>query len=207
MPNSLRSLHRQAAFTLLEVLLALVIFASLSLTAYQVLQGVMRNDALTKVKVERLAAMQRVFTMLDRDFSQMIPRPSRVNGEVSKVVFQAARFQMESDDWSVSFVRNGWFNPGAQLPRSNLQKVGYRLRENKLERLSYLYVDPVIGTEPLVTPLLDRVKGFKLRFYVNGLWATEWNNSAQLPRAIEVELELEDYGIIRRRFMILSEGS
>ncbi len=198
---------RAAGFTLLEVLLALVILSGLSLSAYQVLNGVMQNDALTRVKVERLATLQRVFTMLERDFSQAVPRSSRTNGEVSKVVFQAARFQMESDDWSVSFVRNGWFNPGAQLPRSNLQKVGYRLRENKLERLSYLYVDPVVGTEPTVTALLDGVKSFKLRFYANGIWATEWNNTAQLPRAIELELELTDYGVLRRLFLLTQAGS
>ena len=198
---------RSAGFTLLEVLLALVILAGLSLSAYQVLQGVMQNDAQTRIKVERLATLQRVFTMLERDFSQAVPRASRINGEANKAVFQAARFQMESDDWSVSFIRNGWFNPGAQLPRSNLQKVGYRLRENKLERLSYLYVDPVVGTEPMVTPLLDGVKSFKLRFYANGLWATEWSNTAQLPRAIELELELTDYGVLRRLFLLTQVAS
>ena len=112
MQKTFPSLKHQAAFTLLEVLLALVIFASLSLGAYQVLQGVITNDALTKVKGARLADLQRVFTLLERDFSQMVPRPMRLNGEASKVVIQAARFQMESDDWSIAFVRAGWFNPG-----------------------------------------------------------------------------------------------
>lgn len=73
------------------------------------------------------------------------------------MVFQAADFQMESDDWSVSFVRNGWFNPGTQLPRSNLPRVGYQSIENKLERLSYLYVDREVKREPVVTPLLNEV--------------------------------------------------
>ena len=95
MQKSFPSLKHQAAFTLLEVLLALVIFASLSLGAYQVLQGVITNDALTKVKGERLADLQRVFTLLERDFSQMVPRPMRINGESSTMVIQAARFQME----------------------------------------------------------------------------------------------------------------
>ena len=205
MPNLAASPRQQAAFTLLEVLLALVIFASLSLGAYQVLQGVMANDALTKVKGERLADLQRVFSLLERDFSQMVARPMRLNGESSKVVIQAARFQMESDDWSIAFVRAGWFNPGAQLPRSQLQQVGYRLREGQLERLSYLYVDPVIGTEPAVTPLLDKVKGFSLRFYSGSVWLNEWSNSQKLPNAIEVTVELEDFGAIRRLFLVAAE--
>ena len=205
MQKSFPSLKHQAAFTLLEVLLALVIFASLSLGAYQVLQGVITSDALTKVKGARLADLQRVFTLLERDFSQMVPRPMRINGEASKVVIQAARFQMESDDWSIAFVRAGWFNPGAQLPRSQLQQVGYRLREGQLERISFLYVDPVVGTPPNVTPLLDKVKGFTLRFYSGGSWVNEWSSTTQLPKAIEVTLDLEDYGQIRRLFLVAVE--
>lgn len=195
-----------AGFTLLEVLLALVVFASLSLSAYQVLQGVLKSDEKSRVKVERLANVQRAFGALERDFSQIVPRSSRINGEVSKVVFQAARYQMESDDWSASFVRAGWLNPGAVLPRSQLQKVGYRLREGKLERLSFLYVDPAIGTEPTVTPVLDQVKSFGLRFWNGSNWLEEWSNSAILPTAVEVTLVLEDYGKVRRLFLVALES-
>lgn len=195
-----------AGFTLLEVLLALVILAGLSLSAYQVLQGVMQNDAMTRTKVERLAAVQRVFTMLERDFSQAVPRAPRVNGENSNQLFQAARYQLGSDDWSVMFVRNGWFNPGAQLPRSQLQRVGYRLREGKLERLSYLYVDAATGTEATVTPILNDVKTFTLKFYQNGSWLNEWSGTS-LPKAVQVELELADYGVLRRLFLLTREES
>ena len=41
----------QRGFTLLEVLVALVIFALLSLTAQAVFQGVLRNNAVTQTKI------------------------------------------------------------------------------------------------------------------------------------------------------------
>ena len=91
------------------------------------------------------------------------------------------------------------------LVRSQLQKVGYRLRDNKLERLSFLYLDPVIGTEPIVTTVLDRVDGFKLRFFNGTAWLDEWTNTATLPFGLEVELQLQDYGKIRRLFLIAAE--
>ena len=167
-------MSRAGGFTLLEVLLALVVFAGLSMTAYQVLQGVLKNDEITRSKVERLADVQRAVSTLERDFTQIIPRATRTDGETSsKVVFQSVRYQMESDDWSLLFVRTGWLNPGGMLVRSQLQKVGYRLRDNKLERLSFHYLDPVIGTEPIVTTVLGRVDGFKLRFFNGTAWLDE----------------------------------
>lgn len=193
-------------FTLIEMLLALVVFASLSLGAYQVLQGVMRNDELTRVRVERFSRLQRAFSTLERDFTQIVPRYSRYNGESSNVLFQAAQYQMQSDDWSVMFVRNGWANPGMRLQRSELQKVGYRLKDDRLERLSYLYVDPIVGTEPKSTVILTGVEGFKLRFY-NGSWVNEWSTPETLPQAVEVVLQLKDYGKIRRLFLIAGTGS
>ncbi len=194
-------------FTLIEVLVALLIFASLSLGAYQLLTAVLHNDEMARENVAPLGELQRVFGMLERDFSQMIARPTRVNGEASTAVIQTGQFQMQSDDWSILFVRGGWFNPGAQLPRSQLQKVGYRLREEKLERLSYVYLDPVVGTEPTETVLLDGVKSFRLRFFHNGQWASAWSSTSQLPKAVEVELELTHYGKIRRLFLIASEST
>lgn len=204
-PGSPRAVVSGRGFTLLEVLLALVVFAGLSMTAYQVMQGVLKNDEITREKVDRLADVQRAVSTLERDFTQIIPRATRVNGETSKVVFQAVRYQMESDDWSAIFVRGGWLNPGGMLVRSQLQKVGYRLRENKLERLSYLYLDPVIGTEPTVTTVLEKVEGFKLRFHNGTQWVDEWTSTATVPFGIEVELKLQDYGKIRRVFLIPAE--
>ena len=192
----------QTGFTLLEVLLALVIFAMLSLSAYAVLQGVIRNDEVSRDKITRLSELQRAFATLSRDFTQTIPRPVRINGETSTVLFQAERFQLNSDDGAVMFVRAGWLNPGGELRRSELQRVGYRLRQQTLERLTYLYPDAVTGTEPAATPLLSKVTAFSLRFYRNGEWPTQWNTPTELPAAVEITLTLEDYGTIRRRFLL-----
>ncbi|ACQ91991.1 general secretion pathway protein J [Tolumonas auensis DSM 9187] len=193
---------QQTGFTLLEVLLALVIFAMLSLSAYAVLQGVMRNDEVSREKITRLSELQRAFATLARDFTQVIPRPTRINGETSTILFQAERFKLGSEDGAVTLVRAGWFNPGGELRRSELQKVGYRLRQQTLERLTYIYPDAVTGTEPTATPLLSRVTAFSLRFYNNGQWLTQWITPDELPAAVEITITAEDYGTIRRLFLL-----
>ena len=167
--SMLRS-QRQAGFTLLEMLVAIAIFAGLSLGAYQVLQGVLTSDEVAKRKEARLSELQLAFSVLERDITQMVPRSYRIDGENNKVLLAASRFGQQSDDWGMAFMRGGWLNPDGMLPRSGLQRVGWRLKDHKLERLSYLYPDPVIGTEPRIQPMLERVTALRLYFYDKGTW-------------------------------------
>ncbi len=197
---------RHAGFTLLEMLVAIAIFASLSMGAYQVLQGVLTSDEVAKRKEARLNELQLAFTLLERDVTQMVPRSGRIEGENNKVLLAASRFGQQSDDWGMAFMRSGWLNPDGMLPRSHLQRVGWRLKDQKLERLSYLYPDPVIGTEPRIQPVLTGITAFRLYFFDKGNWKEEWSQRSVLPHGLAVELDLEDYGTIRRQFLIGAGG-
>ena len=59
-----------AASPLIEVLVAMAIFASLSLAAYQVLNQVQRSNSLSAEREARLSELQRAVVMMDADFRQ-----------------------------------------------------------------------------------------------------------------------------------------
>ncbi|MGL4933049.1 MAG: GspJ family T2SS minor pseudopilin variant ExeJ [Aeromonas sp.] len=205
-PPPSHSSSRHGGFTLLEMLVAIAIFASLSMGAYQVLQGVLTSDEVAKRKEARLGELQLAFTLLERDITQMVPRSGRIAGESNQVLLAASRFGQQSDDWGMAFMRGGWLNPDGMLPRSQLQRVGWRLKEQTLERLSDLYPDPVIGTEPRIQPVLTGVLGLRLYFYDKGSWREGWTQRNALPDGLAVELDLDDYGTLRRQFLIGAGG-
>jgi general secretion pathway protein J len=193
--------QRVKGFTLLEMLLALAVFAALSISSFQVLQGVIRADELSRDKVQRLAELQKGLSQMERDFTQMISRRNRE----SESLLLAAPHMLKSDDWGISFTRNSWLNPGGMLPRPELQRVGYRMRQQKLERLSYFHVDHPSGVSPDVRVVLDGVNTFRLRFFVNGAWQEHWDDTSILPQAVEVTLTVDEFAELTRLFLVSLE--
>ena len=195
--------QKNQGFTFIEVLLALAVFAAFSLSAYVLFHGVLINKVSTERRTARLGELIRAMEQLSSDLTQTVKRSSRTSGDDQRV-FQVGTAQWQSEDASLVFVRSGWLNPAARLRRSELQRVGYRLYQGRLERLRWIYPDMSEGSQPTATVLLDGVSTFKLRFYRNGTWLNDWNITAELPQAVEVTLELRDYGTITRRFLLTS---
>lgn len=188
-------------FTFIEMLLASAIFALIGLASVAVLDSVTRSDAASQVAMQRLQRLQQAMMLLDRDLWQITARHIRVSGEAPvKVIMAGSQNWLESDDDGLSFSHAGWTNPGMILPRSEVQLVGYRLKENKLERMFYLYPDAVTGTEPQVQVLLEDVESLKVRYLDNeGIWQDSWNQST-LPKAVKIQLTQQTLGELERIF-------
>ncbi|WP_295900357.1 type II secretion system minor pseudopilin GspJ [uncultured Vibrio sp.] len=202
-----RSLNR--GFTLIEVLVAMAIFAALSISAYQVVDQIRMSNALSLERGERLKELQRSLVIMDSDFRQMATRPFRTNGEQSsdedgELLLQWQDYLIESDSKGVLFTRLGWHNPQQQFPRGEIVKVGYRIKDNTLERVWWRYPDTPVGQQAIVTPILSDVDVFNMRFYYQGTWLEEWEVTQAMPKAVAIELELKDYGNIERIYLVAS---
>ncbi|MEZ8101304.1 type II secretion system minor pseudopilin GspJ [Vibrio bivalvicida] len=193
---------RSQGFTLIEVLVAIAIFASLSVGAYQVLNQVQRSNEVSMERSERLKALQRALVFMDNDFRQMALRQSRTNGEEpSAMLLQWKDYLLDSDAKGVMFVRSGWHNPQQQFPRGEVSKVGYRIKDKQLQRVWWRYIDTPAGQEGIVMPLLDGVDSFEMRFFDGKKWQKNWETKLALPQAVALNLELEDYGKIERIYL------
>lgn len=195
----------QQGFTLLEVLIAIAIFSVVSLASFTIFDTVLRGDENSKIRSDRQNELQRAFLLMERDFTQIAKRSMRVNGEApSNSFLQTSDDSFLADEQAIAFVRNGWTNPGLLLPRGDMQSVAYRVVDETLQRLHYNFVDAVVGQEPKIRPLISQVTNLTFEFYDGSKWQEKWSGST-LPQAIAIEIETEDYGFIRRQFLVAGD--
>ncbi|HIF9262998.1 type II secretion system minor pseudopilin GspJ [Photobacterium damselae] len=194
---------RNKGFTLLEVLVAIGVFAMLSLSAYQVLNGVQRSNVQSQEHNQRISEIQRAMIIMGNDFSQIVARQTRSNDEEpSKKLVESGEYLLDSSSQGILFVRDGWQNPEAMFPRGDVTKVGYRIVDDNLERVWFRYPDNTAGTEPLVKVILPNVTEMKLEFYTDKRWIKNWDSEGKLPEGIKVTLKLKDFGDIDRVFVL-----
>ncbi|GEM75864.1 type II secretion system minor pseudopilin GspJ [Vibrio sagamiensis] len=189
-------------FTLIEVLVSIAIFATMSMAAYQVVSQVQQSNQVSLEKTQRLNELQRALVMMDNDFRQMATRTTRTNGEkpAEKLLFWSDNL-LNSDAKGIMFTRTGWHNPQQQFPRGEVTKVGYRLKGESLQRIWWRYPDTPVGQTPVVTPLLSQVDEWDMRFYDGNSWKETWDEKGTLPSAIKMVLKLQDYGEISRTYL------
>lgn len=205
-PLSAKNYNKAAGFTLLEVLIAIAIFSVISLSSFTLFNTVLNADEKSQSRSQRQNELQRAFLLIERDMLQIARRSIRLNGEAPlKDFIYTDTSSFVSDSQTLGFVRNGWTNPGLLLPRGDVQSVAYQLNEDTLERLHYNFVDAVVGEEPKRRPLITGVKEVTFEFFDGKKWQGKLA-SETIPLAIAIELELEDYGIIRRQFLVAGDA-
>jgi general secretion pathway protein J len=199
------NLFIQRGFTLLELLVALTVFAILSVIAYGGLRSLLYTQANVEAAMQRLTQVQMAFHFLARDIEEAVSRGIRDEYGQSKPALYSGGFNQEL----ITLTRIGWDNPLEQ-PRSSLERLGYRLQEDRLLRMHWDTLDQGGPSEPRETEILDRVKEVKLRFLDSqNAWQSEWPPPSQsealsdwLPSAIEISVRLQDWGEITRLFLL-----
>jgi len=187
-------------FTLLELLVALSIFALIGALAYSGLSGVLETRKQAQHKAEQLAALQLAFFFIERDLEQASTRGVR------DILGDAQPALRVNQDKTLELTRGGWRNPGA-VARSHLQRVAYQLKEGALLRLTWPVLDQAQNSAPREAVLLSGVKTFEARFYDQALavqsgWPASAGNARPLPRAVEISIEPEGFGRVTRLFRV-----
>lgn len=200
--------NRSAGFTLLELLVAMAIFAIIGVMALGGLDSVVTQSTHARAQMAALARLQRAMRLLTTDLSGLEPRYVRdVLGD--REPFLRSDFACEC---IVRLSRGGWSNPAAVPIRGTLQRVQYRLEEQALYRDYWPVMDGVLGLEPRSEKLLEGVNAITLLYLDRSDdagsetgWIQQWpplravgGQAVPRPRAIRVVLDLEGWGEIER---------
>lgn len=201
---------KQQGFTLIELIVGLVILVVLAVMAYSALDEAMLIQKTNEDTADRTAKIVRAVTLLQQDFEQTMPRSIRDEFGDKKPAMQTI-----SDDafQLIELTRGGWKNPLNQA-RSDLMRVGYGIKEDTLIRYQWLVLDRAQDSEPRRLELLEGVSEIEFRFLNSqDKWQKTWPQddtdpdnseskpeSTELPKAIEVTLQLKDWGTITRLF-------
>ena len=191
--------HKNSGFTLLELMIAMVIFSFMSLMAYSGLINILKSNEVIGALEQDLKSLKRTMMFFDRDIRQLALRPRRFG--YNKTDTLPALVSSLDSEGLVEFTSAGVANP-LELVRSSLQRIRYTLEDKIVKRLSWKIVDH-LDAEPSSISLLDNVEAFSLRFLTKtGVWEENWGAKNDLPKAVELTLEHKKWGKIKRLILV-----
>lgn len=183
-------------FTLVELMVALLIFGLLSASGVALLSFSVDTRAAASERVDALAATLRTRSLLTADLAQATGRIyRREDGSL------APAFAASEGDLLLAFIRRGWTNE-EDAPRASLQRVEYRLRDGRFERTAYPHVDG--SRDGTTAVLLAGVRSLKLRYRVDGEWRDRWDavRPEVLPQAVEAVMLVDGAPELRQLFLV-----
>jgi len=221
-----RRRHYCQGLTILEVLIALSIFALIGVASYRMLTAVIGGQQATTAHSIELGHLQKAMLIMARDIEQSVARPVRMStGEPLPAV------RVNSGDYKLELTRGGWRNP-LQIPRSSLQRVAYEVgphpdRERSdspffgddrryLLRQYWSGLDRAGSVAPQVQALLAAVESIALRVISDRGERRQWplansgehreqGAATKAPErllAIELRIEHDQFGQIERLFTV-----
>lgn len=195
-----------SGFTLLELLIAMSVFAVMTAVAYGGLRTVLESKQVLDARFQALAELQSAFSLLRRDIEQAVTRSVRAEAGTPLPPLMGH----SGDGEILAITRAGWSNPRG-MRRSTLQRVAYRWQGNTLHRVSWDVLDRTPEADSVDIKLLEGVEAVRLRFLDqsrdwHSVWPPEETGGTGLPSAVELALKLRDRGELLRLFCLPACG-
>lgn len=203
------SLQRQQAFTLIELLIALAIFAIMAVMSYRTLDTLFQTRERLNADAGKLRDVALLFARLDDDFASLLDRRVRNADNLLDDALRLTALLPGANDATLVFTRAGFAAGSGESAAP--QRVGYRLREGKFELLMWPGLDSAPRTAPQAHVALNDIRDARWRALDRaGNWQNVWRSTpvgdtakvGAYPLALELTLTLADGSELRRVFAL-----
>lgn len=171
---------KRNGFTLVEMLVALGIFAMLAAAGVGVLRSSVGVQSSVDSRLTEMGGIARLNALLSSDLGQVVDRTSRASG--------GERPAFVGDSAGMEFVATGRANLDGAA-RSELQRVRWRSEKGSLQRTGFEAVDG--SDEGLASPMARDLSGVAFRYRMaDGSWNSSFTSTEQQPLPTAVELTI-----------------
>lgn len=196
--------NQQSGFTLLEVLVAIAIFAMVAMISYTTLDTYLDQRERLTQHYGKLERLQRLFIMLERDIQYIINREIRRDGGDDRV---PAVMSAEGDAFITMTVAVPDLNNKTGVA---LKRVQWRLEDKKMIRAEWEVLDQTGNVEPSELVIGDEIEDIELNYLFydarGGVNTDSSLGSGQFPDGIEVNIQLAT-GESYRRIYAVARGA
>ena len=187
------SRRSQAAFTLVELLVALTIFAIIAAFAYRGLDALLQSRASLERESRKWRDVALFVGRIERDLNAVIDGRVAIGVSGTRLMPMSSLTESVSSDPGLALSRSGSPLQGGTLAAP--QRIAYRLKDGKVERLAWSGIDAAPRDEPAPVTVLAAARALTFRFLdAQGQWQNVWgapgSSEIALPAAVEMTLDL-----------------
>ncbi|MDP3561907.1 MAG: GspJ family T2SS minor pseudopilin variant LspJ [Legionellaceae bacterium] len=192
-------------FTLIEIVIALVIFATIAVLTSSVLYQSFQTRERMTVQSDRLQQLQLALTLIQRDTVQLVARPVRGN---EMHLFPPIIAQPTY----VEFTRDGAANPMGIEHRSTLKRTAYLCQKGHLIRRVWTHLDTPNRDDYQDMVMLNDLSQCSFAYMglhnnVVSIWNQDMPGGKKidklpLPKAIQLKITLKGWGDMTLLFII-----
>lgn len=163
---------KNKGFTLIEILIALTVFAILATITSSTLYYAFNTRTRVNAQAERLNALQLAISIIQQDTSQTVERAIRGNEMRLFPIFVGQPQYLE-------LTRDGVVNPNSAEKRSTLERVALVCQDSKLLRRTWNTLDPIDRNIYKDKVLLDNLSECHFNYLNQNLQLlSEWREQA-----------------------------